>query len=101
LSAHKRRAQVGAHSKPLAVLRASRLDAAEQTPPAARARTLIRHQTQHLARLLDDLLDVARITAGRIELERKPVDLRVIIQTVLETERHHIERKQLRVARSL
>jgi two-component system, chemotaxis family, CheB/CheR fusion protein len=99
--AHELRNPVGVIVNALAVLEASRLDAAEQTPPAARARTLIRHQTQHLARLLDDLLDVARITAGRIELERKPVDLRVIIQTVLETERHHIERKQLRVARSL
>jgi CheY-like chemotaxis protein len=51
--------------------------------------------------LLDDLLDVARITAGRIELERELVDLREIIQTALDAERHQIERKQLRVTRSL
>jgi PAS domain S-box-containing protein len=99
--AHELRNPVGVIVNALAVLEGSRSDAAEQTPEAARARTLIRHQTQHLARLLDDLLDVARITAGRIELERKPVDLRAIVQTACEAERHHIEGKRLRVTRSL
>jgi len=99
--AHELRNPVGVIVNALAVLDGSRLDAAEETPQATRARTLIRHQTQHLARLLDDLLDVARITAGRIELERELVDLREIIQTALEAERHQIERKQLQVTRSL
>ena len=99
--AHELRNPVGVIVNALAVLDASRSDAAERTPQAARARTLIRNQTQHLARLLDDLLDVARITAGRIELERELVDLRALIQTAVETERHQIERKQLRVTRSL
>jgi len=99
--AHELRNPVGVIVNALAVLEASRAAAAEPTPQAARARTLIRNQTQHLARLLDDLLDVARITAGRIELERELVDLRVLIQAALETERHQIERKQLRITRSL
>jgi len=99
--AHELRNPVGVIVNALAVLDASRSDAAERTPQAARARALIRNQTQHLARLLDDLLDVARITAGRIELERELVDLREIIQTALDAERHQIERKQLQVTRSL
>jgi PAS domain S-box-containing protein len=99
--AHELRNPVGVIVNALAVLEASRSAAAEPTPQAARARTLIRNQTQHLARLLDDLLDVARITAGRIELERGLVDLRVLIQAALESERHQIERKQLRITRSL
>jgi PAS domain S-box-containing protein len=99
--AHELRNPVGVIVNALAVLDASRSDAAEPTPQAARARTLIRGQTQHLARLLDDLLDVARITAGRIELERELVDLRVLVQAALEAERHQIERKQLRVTPSL
>ena len=99
--AHELRNPVGVIVNALAVLEASREAAAEPTPQAARARALIRNQTQHLARLLDDLLDVARITAGRIELARELVDLRVLIQAALETERHQIERKQLRVTRSL
>ena len=99
--AHELRNPVGVIVNALAVLDGSRLDAAEETPQVTRARTLIRQQTQHLVRLLDDLLDVARITAGRIELERALVDLREIIHTALEAERHQIERKQLRVTRSL
>jgi PAS domain S-box-containing protein len=99
--AHELRNPVGVIVNALAVLEASRSAAAEPTPQAARARTLIRNQTQHLARLLDDLLDVACITAGRIELEHELVDLRVLIQAALESERHQIERKQLRITRSL
>jgi two-component system, sensor histidine kinase len=38
-------------------------------------RTIIRRQTQHLARLVDDLLDVSRITSGKIALQRTPVEL--------------------------
>jgi PAS domain S-box-containing protein len=43
--------------------------------PAARLRQIIHRQTRHLARLVDDLLDVARATAGKIVLQRQPIDL--------------------------
>jgi PAS domain S-box-containing protein len=42
---------------------------------ALRLQRIIRRQTQHLARLVDDLLDVARATAGKIALNRQPLDL--------------------------
>ncbi|HEU4370272.1 MAG TPA: ATP-binding protein [Methylomirabilota bacterium] len=42
---------------------------------AARLRQIIRRQTHHLTRLVDDLLDVARATAGKIAVHRQPVDL--------------------------
>jgi PAS domain S-box-containing protein len=42
---------------------------------ASRLCQIIHRQTRHLARLVDDLLDVARATAGKIALERQPVDL--------------------------
>jgi signal transduction histidine kinase/CheY-like chemotaxis protein len=38
-------------------------------------RAIIRRQTDHLARLVDDLLDVSRITSGKIALQKKNVDL--------------------------
>jgi signal transduction histidine kinase/CheY-like chemotaxis protein len=38
-------------------------------------REIIRRQTDHLARLVDDLLDVSRITSGKIALQRRPIDL--------------------------
>src|SRR6266508_2176055 len=40
-----------------------------------RLRQIIYRQTHHLTRLVDDLLDVARATAGKIPLNRQPVDL--------------------------
>jgi len=45
------------------------------TPRAAQAREIMDRQLKHLVRLMDDLLDVARVTRGRIELRRQPLDL--------------------------
>lgn len=40
-----------------------------------RARDVIHRQLRHLAGLVDDLLDVARVTSGKIVIERRPLDL--------------------------
>jgi len=42
---------------------------------AVRAKEVIRRQAEHLARLVDDLLDVTRISRGKIELQRARIDL--------------------------
>ena len=50
---------------------------ARRQPPVQRdARGIIQRQVQHLVRLVDDLLDVSRITRGKIELRQGAVDLR-------------------------
>jgi PAS domain S-box-containing protein len=59
----------------------------EKVPPgseqAARARAVIERQTQHMSRLIDDLLDVTRISRGKVQLSLEPVDLReVVLRTV-------------------
>ena len=46
---------------------------------------IIQRQAVHLGRLLDDLLDVARITQGRVELQREVVDMGACIQLSIET----------------
>ncbi len=46
---------------------------------------IIQRQAVHLGRLLDDLLDVARITQGRIELRREVIDVDTCIQLAIET----------------
>lgn len=66
-----------------------RTSSQEPTPRAARA--LVRRQTDHLARLLDDLLDVARISRGHIELRKEPIDLRSVASAGLEAQRHRID----------
>ncbi|WP_143762980.1 hybrid sensor histidine kinase/response regulator [Ramlibacter tataouinensis] len=44
-------------------------------PVVERARSIIERQVLHLSRLVDDLLDVSRITLGRIHLRQEPVNL--------------------------
>jgi len=46
------------------------------------ARELIRRQTSHLRRLVDDLLDAARVTQGKIDLHWEPVDLNELARRI-------------------
>jgi PAS domain S-box-containing protein len=62
------------------------------------ARGIISRQTEHISRIVDDLLDVARVSSGRIVLERHPLDLAVLVSDCVNTlretgqlERHKIE----------
>jgi len=64
--------------------------------------TMIQRQGAHLTRILDDLLDVARITQGRIELKREPLSLAAAIDAAIETVQPQIQAKghQLTVSRT-
>ena len=53
--------------------------------PAARARDVIERQVKQLVRLVDDLLDVSRITANKIQLRREPQDLARLMATAAES----------------
>src|SRR5690606_18902781 len=58
---------------PLAPIRSAlELMSSRQVDGRDREIAIIQRQTDHLVRLVDDLLDVARITHGRLELERRP-----------------------------
>ncbi len=48
---------------------------AAQGPGAERARVVIDRQVQHLSHLVDDLLDIGRLTTGKVRLTRKPLEL--------------------------
>jgi signal transduction histidine kinase/CheY-like chemotaxis protein len=64
------------------------------------ARDVIDRQVGQLARLLEDLLDVGRISKGKITLRKEPVDLAAILARAVETSRPLIEanRHQLTVS---
>jgi CheY-like chemotaxis protein len=51
------------------------------------ARAVIERQTQHLTRLVDDLLDVSRITQCKVTLQREPLELSTIISRAVEASR--------------
>jgi PAS domain S-box-containing protein len=55
---------------------------------------IIRRQVEHLARLVDDLLDIARLKRGKIRLERQPVELGRVVHLALESTRASAARKQ-------
>ncbi len=51
------------------------------------ARDVIERQVQHMSHLIDDLLDVSRITMGKIHLHQERVELSTIIKRAIETSR--------------
>jgi len=72
---------------PLASLRNS-IALLDRAPPdgetARRARAILHRQSEHLTRLVDDLLDIARIAHGKIELRRTRIDAREPVRRVCE-----------------
>lgn len=61
--------------------------AAPGSPQASRAVDAIERQATHLARLVDDLLDVTRVTRGKVRLNRESADLVGIVRHCLEDHR--------------
>jgi PAS domain S-box-containing protein len=55
------------------------------TPELDWARNVVDRQVQHMARLLDDLLDVSRITQDKLQLKKERIELRRVLETALET----------------
>ncbi|MDB6170744.1 MAG: putative histidine kinase, hybrid [Chthoniobacteraceae bacterium] len=51
------------------------------------AASVIEHQSGHLARLIDDLLDVSRITSGKIRLRKKLIDAATVMARACESAR--------------
>ena len=56
-----------------------------------KARGMIDRQVAHMGRLVDDLLDVSRISQGRILLRREPLDLAALVRATAEDHRELIE----------
>jgi PAS domain S-box-containing protein len=54
---------------------------------ARHAQAVIARQVDHLARLVDDLLDVTRITRGKVQLRREPLELRELVRRTVEDHR--------------
>jgi signal transduction histidine kinase len=67
---------------------------------AERVYDMMERQVNHMVRLVDDLMEVSRITRGKIELRREQVDLAAVVRSALETSNPLIEaaRHQLTVS---
>ena len=85
---------------PLAAIK-SGLHVLEHGAPGSEAvassRTIIDRQVDQLVRLVDDLLDVTRITQDKIQLQRQRLDLNELVRATIEDNRPHLERGGVRV----
>jgi two-component system, sensor histidine kinase len=70
-------------------------------PTAARVCEMMERQVNHMVRLVDDLMEVSRITRGLIELRKIDTELATIIRGAIETSNPLIEAKQHQLAISL
>ena len=50
-----------------------------------RERAIVERQVQHVLRLVEDVLDVSRITRGKVQLDRSPVELATVVAQAVET----------------
>jgi signal transduction histidine kinase len=86
---------------PLAPIRSAVEILKRQGPPdptLVRMRDMIDRQAQHMTRLVDDLLDVSRITRGKINLRLEPTDLGVVVKRALEACQSAIEARRQELA---
>jgi PAS domain S-box-containing protein len=64
-------------------------------------RAMMQRQTKHMVRLIDDLLDVSRITRGRLELRKNRVDLLDIVHNAIEASQPLMDEAQHRLTLKL
>jgi len=88
---HELRTPLNAMLGWLRMLRNPRLDEAQK----AHAVDVIERNTRLQTQLINDLLDVSRIVAGKLELEQFPLDLVPVVQDAIETVRADVEGKAL------
>src|SRR5260370_23755395 len=88
--AHELRNPLAPIRNALQVLKQPDLDAAT----AGRFQDMAERQVRHMARLLDDLLDVSRISRGLIELRKEPVDVAAPIGRTTDAVRSVVEERR-------
>ena len=65
----------------------------QETPPAqARLFGIVERQVRQIVKLVDDLMEIARISRGKIELDRRPLALADIVRDAVEASRPQVER---------
>jgi two-component system, sensor histidine kinase len=72
-----------------------------EAPPARSAREVMDRQLRQMIRLVDDLLDVSRITTGKLILKREPVTLRTIVESALDSASPFIHARKIELAVTL
>jgi signal transduction histidine kinase len=75
---------------------------AGDSPEAVRrVRAVMERQVAHMVRLIDDLLDIARITSGKIVLQRSPTPLSWLVQGAVDAQRAALEARHIELTLEL
>jgi PAS domain S-box-containing protein len=61
------------------------------SPPASRAREMLKKQLAQMRRLVDDLLDISRVNSGKVLIEKEPIDLREVLAASAEATRSFMD----------
>lgn len=70
-------------------------------PTLARLQGILRRQVTHMAKLIDDLLDGSRLSAGKFRLDCRSADVAGIVDQAIETSRPAIELRRQHITRRL
>jgi len=65
-----------------------------ENPKSRQAIDVIGRQAQHLSRMVDDIVDMSRISRGNLDLQKEMVELRAIVENAAETSRPQIEHRR-------
>lgn len=60
----------------------------------ARVRATVSRQVRQLARLVDDLLDMSRLTRGRVQLKKEAIDLKTVLHEVVQMARPYFDARR-------
>jgi signal transduction histidine kinase/ActR/RegA family two-component response regulator len=72
---------------------------ATANPDLPRLHAILKRQVAHMARMLDDLLDAARVSSGKIELDRSPVSLVEVLDHAVDASEVSITRRHQTLVR--
>ena len=70
---------------------------AQDTPAPLELRAMLERQVRRVTQLVDDLLDVSRITQGRLHLQRERTDLRDVVRNAIQTLESDIKQRNHRL----
>jgi len=73
----------------------------ENTPAPQKIKAMIERQVRRMTQLVNDLLDVSRITRGRLHLQRERTDLRDVVSHAIETLESDIKQRNHRLTATL
>jgi len=75
--------------------------AGDEEPATRRVHEMMERQVNHLVRLVDDLLEMSRITSGKIDLRTEPVEIATVIRSAVETSKPLIDAGGHQIATTL